>query len=190
MYMRTCVGEKWDFALILLEFYVRFFFIYILVSLFICCSMYACVCAHAQVLMCVEAIETVLQHTAWCLQPASCHKQSAPASVKQQAWENRALYRLQPPPRSLNRPTHLPNALRSKWAMGVPCDFEIVAWQQVGEGRGGDGRCSSLTLTQSSSRSAGGKRAGFVGHVSDLKRSSFRLKWFHTWMWLGCGDVW
>lgn len=158
--MRFCFDPFWILCKIF------FFYIYISKPVYMLQHVCVCVCvrARARVLMCVEAIETVLQHTAWCLQPASCHKQSAPASVKQQAWENRALYRLQPAPRSLNRPTHLPNALRSKWAMGAPCDFETVARQQVGDGRaattGGVLRIDSVELAL-----RGGKRAGFVGHV-------------------------
>lgn len=72
------------------------------------------VCVYVLMLMCAAVMEAVLQHTVCCLQPESCHKQSAPASVKQKAWENWVLYRLQPALRSLNRPTHLPNALKSK----------------------------------------------------------------------------
>lgn len=55
-----------------------------------CCRVCIWVCVF--VLMCAGVIEAVLQHTVWCLQPESCHKQSAPASVKQQAWENWVLY--------------------------------------------------------------------------------------------------
>lgn len=121
---------------------------FLFVSLFMCCRV--CVCVYMLVLMCAAVIETVLQHTVWCLQPESCHKQSAPASVKQQAWENWVLYRLQPTPRSLNRPTHLPNALKSKWAMDIPYDIAIVMRQQVGKDltlAGDSGRCWALTLS-------------------------------------------
>lgn len=98
-------------------------------SLFMCSR----VCVYTFKLMRTAVIEAVLQHTVWCLQPESCHKQSAPASVKQLAWENWVLCRLQPTPRSLNRPTHLPNAPISKWAMDIPSDIAIVMRQLVGQ---------------------------------------------------------
>lgn len=87
---------------------------------------------HSLKLMCAAVIEAVLQHTVWCVQPESCHKQSALASVKQEAWENRVLGRLQPTPRTLNRQTLLPNALISKWALGITHDTAILMKQQVG----------------------------------------------------------
>lgn len=84
-------------------------------------------------MMCAAVIEAVLQHAVCCVQPESCHKQSAPASVKQEAWENRVLVRLQATPRTLNRQTHLPNAPISKWAMDIAHDIAIVLKQQVGD---------------------------------------------------------
>lgn len=89
------------FPLLLLLFFVRHF-------------LRSHVCVHMLVLMRAAVIEAVLQHKVWCVQPESCHKQSAATSVKQQAWENWVLCRLHPTLHSLNRPTHLANAVISE----------------------------------------------------------------------------
>lgn len=82
-------------------------------------------CVYALVWMCAGAIEAVLWRGS--LQE-NCHKQSAPASVKRQAWENWLLYMLGATPRSLNKPAHLPNAVTSKWAMCCLC--ATPGWQR------------------------------------------------------------
>lgn len=41
---------------------------------------------YALVWMRAGAIEAVLSQEVWCLQQENCHKQSAPASVKREAW--------------------------------------------------------------------------------------------------------
>lgn len=82
-------------------------------------------CVYALVWMCAGAIEAVLWRGS--LQE-NCHNQSAPASVKRQAWENWLLYMLHATPRSLNKPAHLPNAMPSKWAMCFLC--ATPGWQR------------------------------------------------------------
>ena len=187
MYMWTRVGENmYEYSLWSLNFLLLFFIREPALPR-------VCVCALALMLMCAAVMEAVLQHTVWCLQPESCHKQSAPASVKQQAWENRVLDRLQTAPRSLNRPTHLPNALKSKWAMDIPYDIAIVMRQQVGEERhwpvipGGVELWHWVKLKSILCYTVG---TGRLWICSCRKCGFFRFKWFHTWMWWGCCNVW
>ncbi len=180
----------WTFALIL-EFYV---IIFLFVSPFMRSHVFACM--YVRMPVCAAVIEAVLQHTVWCLQPESCHKQSAPASVKQKAWENWVLYRLQPAPRSLNRPTHLPNALKSKWAMDIPHDIGIVMRQQVGEDLPWQWPVTLEGVelwhwVKLKSILCYTVETGRVWICSCRKCSFFRFKWFHTsWMWWGCCNVW
>lgn len=185
MWVKKACVCVWTFALIS-EFSVIIFHLW--------ACLCVAVCVYVLVLMCAAVIEAVLQHTVCCLQPESCHKQSAPASVKQQAWENWVLHRLQPAPRSLNRPSHLPNALKLKWAMDISYDIAIVMRQQVGKDLEWHwpvtlGGVELWRWVKLKSILCYIVETGRLKICCCRKCGLFRFKWFHTWRWWGCCNV-
>ena len=135
------------------------------------------VAVFAGVNMCRSNRSRPVGREVWCLQQENCHKQSAPASVKRQAWENWLLYMLQATPRSLNKATHLPNAMTSKWAVCFLC--VTPGWQ---ESRRDTGRLRwALTMVAAEIgvvlRCGNGPR----GVCSYRNGGSFRFQWFHAW---------
>lgn len=82
VWVKMCMNIRFDLWIFMILFLYLWACLCVVVCIWVCVFM----------LMCAGVIEAVLQHTVWCLQPESCHKQSAPASVKQQAWENWVLY--------------------------------------------------------------------------------------------------